>query len=217
MGYYFRTNLSCTNPELIESGSTFNQKTYSEIIGTNGNEIHYINWKATMYDEVIELSIQNPGEEFYISCWYDDFYSSTKYTGVIKNGEYHETKVEPIYMFSYPSNLKVDSKLIDEFVQKITQYLDDVKYYKEDSDKIVYYNLPDNSPNKNGLKSYITFTWETEDHRFIAENKHDQLIEIKYESKDKENLKRLKRENEILKEQVNDTSEYPELPFQKII
>ena len=166
-----------------------------------------------MYTEVEELSLLYPEEEFFITSWNDsDYYDRKRYTGVFINGDYEETKVEPEYTFFGPSEQNVDSTLINEFVQKMSKFIDKAISQKDDPSSVTNYLIPDNSQDKDGFKTYITFQWETEDHRFIAENKHGYMIEIQYESKDKENLERLRLDNKILMEQINKKDD-DNLPF----
>ena len=213
MGYTYRTNLSCTNPELLASGSTFNQTTKSEIIKIKGNEVHYHTYCDTMYDELLELSIKYPKEKFFITYWDDDYYSCEQHSGVFSEGIYHETTIDPKYRFQYSKNTGADQNLVDEFIDKISKYLDAKKYQKDHSDPMIYYQIPNAEECHDGLKASVKYIWETEDHRFIGENIYYHVIEISYENKDKENLKRLKLENENLKHQLDDTIGFDDLPF----
>ena len=214
MGYYYRTNLTCTDPDLIASGSTFNQKIiYYEIIGTKGSEIQYISRIGPLHDEVIKLSLQHPNEEFHITTWNNsEILFCKKYTGVIHNGEYKETQIEPRYVIVGPQIGQVDNSLVVQFREKLSKYLEKVKKGSKGSDNRIHYNIPDPNITFDGLKVIAKFIWETEDHRFIAENKHGYMIEIKYESKDKENLERLRLDNKILMEQINKKDD-DNLPF----
>jgi len=62
--------------------------------------------------------------------------------------------------------------------------------------------IHDNELQEDDLRSYLTFAWETEDHRFTGINRYDYLIEISYENKDKENLEHLRNEVTLLKEKL---------------
>lgn len=213
MSDYTITILSCTNPELLASGSTFNQSTKSEIAKIKENEVHYHTFRNTMYDELLELSVKYPKEKFFVKYWDDDIYSCEQHSGVFSEGKYHETSIDLQYSFHVDRSIDVDRELVDEFIGKISKYLDSIKYQKNHSDPMIYYNIPNAGESHDGLKASVKYIWETEDHRFIGENIYFHVIDISYENKDKENLKRLKFENMELKHQLDNPRGFDEVPF----
>ena len=213
MSDYARLTLASTKPEILASGSTFNQNTKSEIVEINNSVVHYRASRKEMYDEIIELSKEYPDEKFFITYWDDDFYVPNEYSGVFFDGTYHKTTIKPLYRFQIDVNIDVDRQLVDEFLEKIFNYLDEKKYKKDNSDPKIYYHVPNVEEVNDGLKASLKFTWETEDHRFIGENIHSRVIKISYENKDKENLEKLKSENSYLRQQLDSPIEYQDLPF----
>lgn len=214
MSDYSRTNLTCTRPEIIASGCTFVQASDSELIGNKGNEMHFTTHGDNMHEELLKLSIEHPGESFSARTWNDsDYYYRIIYTVTYKNGHYQEINSEPGYVFCGPSLDSVDDSLSEEFQQKILCFLKEINPPKLFSQGSEEEEFPKGQYLKDGLRAYITFERETEDHRFIAENKHGYMIEIKYQSKDKENLKRLRLDNEILRKQLNESDDYDNFPF----
>jgi hypothetical protein len=211
MGYSYRTNLRCTRPELIASGSTFAQSTYSEIIEKVEDEIHFITRAGDIHEDLKKLSKQHPDVSFTAKTWNDcDFYDRTIWTIVHKNGDYKQIDATPEYVFLGPGEPECDESLSEEMRNKVSHFLDEIKphtLFSESGDSSQYYG--------DGLRAYFSFIWETEDHRFIAENKHGYMIQIKYESKDKENLERLRVINKSLRAQLNrkDDEGYDGLPF----
>jgi len=138
------------------------------------------------------------------------WYEVLTFTGI---SIYHKTTIKPLYRCQIDGNIDVDRQLVDEFIEKIFNYLDEKKYKKDNSDPKIYYQVPNVEEVNNGLKASMKFTWETEDHRFIGENIHYRVIKISYENKDKENLAKLKSENSYLRQQLDSPIEYEDLPF----
>ncbi len=213
MSEYLRLKLSSTKPEILASGSTFNKSTKLEILKIIGGEVHFDAHKNEMYDEILGLSKEYPDEKFFITYRDYDYYSSYEYSGVFSNGTYHKTTIQPLYLFQTKGKVDVDRELVDEFVDKILKYLDEKKYKKDDTDPMIHYQVPDVEELCNGLKTSVKFIWETEEHRFIGENIYCRVIEISYENKDKENLKRLRNENANLRNQLECQGDFNDLPF----
>lgn len=64
MSYIVRTNLKCTNPELISRGSEFCINSKSEIMGSADGEMHFISRNGGMENDIEELSKKYPDEIF---------------------------------------------------------------------------------------------------------------------------------------------------------
>lgn len=214
MGCYYRTNLRCTKPEIIASGSSFAQSTKSEIINTDENEIHYFTNNDVLHEELLDLSKEHPDVSFTAKTWCDsEYYAQIVWTLIYTNGSYEKVNREPRYLFSWSCTGAVDDSMIEEFRRRISQFLDRSAPHKLFPQKERENKCPSGQYYNDGLIAYVKFIWETEDYRFTAENKHGYLIKIKYESKDKENLKRLRIDNKILREQLNDTNDNFDIPF----
>ncbi len=220
MGYYSRTNLRCSRPELIASGSTLNKKYNSNIIGCNGDAIHFLTRKFFLHEDILKLSEDNPDVTFTAITWNaSEYYEQIVYTIIYSNGKYEEIGSKPNYQVSYPQLSEEATTYCNEFIDKILDFVENYPPH----DLIPQMGNEDHNPSSqfrdNGLEAYLKFTWENEDHRFNAENKHWYLFEINYESKDQENLKRLRTEKDMLKKLRKSDSgnskdqEYDVLPF----
>lgn len=199
MSYRIRTNLKCSNPELISKGSEFSINSKSEILDSQDREMHFFSRFGGMKDDIEELSKKYPDEIFTADMWIDDYYGSDVHTYQIISGVSECTKQRPGYGFSYKSN--VDSVLVKPFMDKISAYLNN--YFSTFESSV--YEIPpihDNELQEDGLHSYLTFAWETENHRFTGINRYDYLIEILYENKDKENVEKLRKDVTRLKEKL---------------
>lgn len=131
--------------------------------------------------------------------WVDDYYGYDIQTDQIISGVSECTKHRPGYVFLHMSN--VDSVPVKTFMDKISAYLDNFTSTFESSVSKIP-PIHDNKMQEDGLQSYLTFAWETEDHRFTGINRYDYLIEISYENKDRENLEKLRNEVTILKKML---------------
>ena len=60
MSYYAYTILECSNPELISSGSTFVNESYSKLLKIQNGKSHFITNKTTMEAEIFEFSKLHP-------------------------------------------------------------------------------------------------------------------------------------------------------------
>lgn len=217
MADWTRTNLSCTNPEIISSGSTFQKNTKSKLLGSNDNIFHYLTERDSMHEEIIELSKVHPNQTFTATTWDDTaYYFRVLYTTVYHRGMHHEINMKPGYVFSYPCML--DEELKRRLIAHIKLYLERIekttynKYGEKDFDLISHKEDID------GFSSYLTITWENEDHRFIATNKCGYMFDIEYKSKDRENLQKLREKLQLQKHEAdacrkksendNDNSEY---------
>ena len=201
MSYRIRTNLKCSNPELISRSSEFSFNSKSDILGSRDGEMHFFSRFGGMQIDIEKLSKKYPDEIFTADMWVDDYYGSDVHTYQIISGVSKCTKQRPGYVFSYKSN--VDSVLVKIFMHKISAYLDNYFSTFESSVSMIP-PIHDNEKQEDDLHSYLTFAWETEDHRFTGINRYDYLIEISYENKDRENLEELRNEVKRLKEKLDE-------------
>lgn len=188
MGYYSRTNLSCTKPELIASGSTFNQNTNSELLEVKDGEAYYRTLKTTMHHEVDELSKLHPEETFTLTLWWDeDYYHCIKCTGIFIEGIYKQIKLEPIYVFLGPEVGAVEDELINRFKDVVMKYVNRIDLIRNDPEEgPVFERLNDQNFFGEDFQSHFQIIWENRKHKFIGTNDFGHLIEIKYERKDPE-------------------------------
>lgn len=186
MGYYSATNLSCTKPELIASGSTFNQNTTSELLEVKDGKAYYRTLKRSMFNEIYELSEMHPEETFTITWWWDDdYYKRVIWTEVFIDGKYKEMKVEPGYVFIPKEDFRVDKALIYRFHEVLLKYVKRIDLIREDpEDGIVFDRLNDQNFFDDDFRSHFQIIWENEDHKFVGTNKDTFDFEIEYEKKD---------------------------------
>lgn len=185
MGYYSITNLSCTNPKILSSGSTYNQNTNSEFLGIENGKSHYRTWKSNMHQEILELSELHPDETFTETWWWDENYlKRILWTGVYFNGKYKELKMEPGYVFIEPSKGIVDDNLVKRFSEHVMLYVERINLIEEDPEKGTKFNFLSHEMDGDGFCSHISITWENADHKFTAINKVGYMINIEYEKKE---------------------------------
>ena len=100
MGWPIETMVSSTNPELISSGSTFIQKNRNDLYKISYGKAYFRSFYGNLEAELIRLSINHPEEVFYTTLWrQEDDYDKIKYSGIYRDGRYHEIAVEPVYSF----------------------------------------------------------------------------------------------------------------------
>jgi hypothetical protein len=105
MSYRVRTNVKCTNPDLIASGSTFNKKWGKFLLVIESDFTQYYCGGDYFNDALFQLSLEYPLETFTGVTWNDsDYYDCMKFTLVIKNGKYKQVKREPCYLYGIRIN-----------------------------------------------------------------------------------------------------------------
>lgn len=185
MGYYSCTKLSCSKPEIIASGSTFNQNTTSELLEVKDGKAIYRTWKRSMLNEIYDLSELHPEETFTTTWWWDeDYYTRTFWTGVFINGKYKEVKVEPGYSFFQDTVRSVDEELINRFKDVLMKYVERINIVREDPEEgIVFDFLNEQNFFDDDFRSHFQIVWENKEHKFTGTNKIGLSFDIKYETK----------------------------------
>lgn len=188
MGYYSSTKLSCTRPELIASGSTFNQNTESELLEVKDGKALYRTWKSSMHNEIEELSRLYPEETFTITWWWnEDYFTRILWTGVFINGKYKEVKEEPGYSFFQNDVGSVDKELINRFQDVLMKYVERINIVREDPDEGTIFDIiNDQNFFDDDFRSHFQIIWENKEHKFTGTNKDGFIFDIKYEMKDPE-------------------------------
>ena len=185
MGYYVRTDLKCTNPELISSGSTFNEEWSHELKEIKNGVTSYCCKKQYLNDAVKELSKSHPTETFTGRTWINDNILEYRiYTAIIKNGIESIVDVEPGYSFLFPP---IDDEeyqsLIEEFKKHVDNYLKRIDLFHKGSDQGFEYNFLNDKVDDNGFKSYYTITWGNDKHIFTATRRYPSLVMVDYQRK----------------------------------
>jgi len=197
MADWTRTNLSCTNPEIISSGSTFYKNTDSILLGSEDNVFHYLTDSSFMHEELIELSKIHPDQTFTATTWEDtEYYDRVIWRVIYHSGKWNEISKKPGYVFTYPINS--DEELTKKFMARINLYLERIERTRHNIKGEKEFDLISHEKDNDGFSSYLTITWENQDHRFIATNKYGYMFEIEYQNKDKENLQKLKEKLNLL-------------------
>src|SRR5665648_1135367 len=108
MTSYLYTIITCTNPVLISSGSTFAQESSSELIKMNKGSSHFLTRNNTMYSELIRLSIKYPEETFICESHLDGtYYDRVIYSYEYRNGTRKDLGIRPGYMFFWTSDCTI--------------------------------------------------------------------------------------------------------------
>ena len=69
MSYRVRTNVKCTNPDLIASGSTFNKKWEKFLLGIESGYTQYYCGGEYINDALFQLSMEYPHDTFTGVTW----------------------------------------------------------------------------------------------------------------------------------------------------
>jgi hypothetical protein len=185
MGYYMQTNVSCTNPEILSSGSTFNQKWGNILMESKNGVAYYYCRKEYLNDAIVELSKQHPDVTFTGVTWRDDdFQDSVEFTSIIKNGKEEVVKIAPHYQILFPV---IDddeyNRLSIRFGDHIELYLNRLDIIKDDPIEGQVIDILNDKKDEEGFKSYITITWENDKHRFTATKRYTSQVMVGYEKK----------------------------------
>jgi hypothetical protein len=185
MGYYTQTNVSCTNPEILSSGSTFNQKWGDFLMQSKNGVAYYYCRKEYLNDAIIELSKENPAVTFTGVTWNDsDYYDCIKYTLIIKNGKYKIVKYEPEYQYFFPIIEDDEYKrLAERFREHIDLYLKRLDIVNDDPVERELIDFLNDKEDNEGFKSYCTITWENDEHLFTATKRFTSHIIVDYKRK----------------------------------
>jgi hypothetical protein len=184
MGYTRGTKVTCTNPDILASGSTFNIEWADSLLEIKNGVAFYICPKEYLNDALIELSKQHPDVTFSGVTWTDDdFETSIDFTFVLNDGIREFLNEAPHYQILFPV---IDddeyNSLAPKFVEQINKYLQRLDIVRVDTEEIVFDFLNDKE-DKDGFKSYYTITWENNEHRFTATKRYTSQIIVGYEKK----------------------------------
>ena len=185
MGYNRGTRVSCTNPGIIASGSTFNQEWGNFILGIENGETTYLCRKEYLNDAIVELSKQHPDVTFTGVTWTDDdFEDCVEFTSIIKNGKEHVVNMAPHYQILFPVIEDDDYKaLTSRFKEVIDLYLNRIDIVREDPDEGVVFDFLNDKKDAEGFKSYYTIMWENDEHIFSATKRYTSQVIVGYEKK----------------------------------
>ena len=185
MRYYRGTRVTCTDPDLIASGSTFNQEWKDFILAIKNGETIYHCRKEYLNDAIVELSKQHPDVTFTGVTWTDDdFEDCVEFTSIIKNGKVDVVNMAPHYQILFPVIDDAEyNSLIDRFKEHIDQYLKRLDIVREDPEDGVAFDFLNDKKEKDGFKSYYTITWENDEHRFTATKRYTSHVIVGYEKK----------------------------------
>jgi hypothetical protein len=214
MGYDVRTNLSCSNPEVISSGSTFNQEWAKNLMEIDGGVFKYYSRGYYLHDNIAALSKQYPDETFTGITWNDsDIYDRIKYTLIYKNGECKQVNCEPGYVYGvYNDNYyEMPTDLFERFKKHLHRYIERIDIVREDIEEGVVFDFLNNKPDEDGFMSYYTIIWENDEHKFTATRRFTSQIAIKYEKKEPLPGRHLEKDKELVEASHDDL--YDDLPF----
>jgi hypothetical protein len=208
MGYYRGTRVSCTKPELLASGSTFNQKWADFIVSIMSGVTYYHCRKEYLNDAIVELSKQHPDVTFTGVTWTDDdFQDSVEFTSIIKNGKEEEVKIAPHYQILFPV---IDddeyNRLSIRFGDHIELYLNRLDIIKDDPIEGQVIDILNDKKDEEGFKSYITITWENDKHRFTATKRYTSQVIVDYHRKKPESNEHAGNEKDSIKNNPDDKS-----------
>jgi hypothetical protein len=124
MSYYSHTIIECSNPNLINSESTFVKETDSMFHETINGQSHFFTWRNTMDEEIVKLSKRHPEDSFTTEChWDKESPNSLIYKDEFKNGIQKLLGVEPEYFFCRPVNEYPNKKHFETFQNHVLKYL----------------------------------------------------------------------------------------------
>ncbi|MCX6255111.1 MAG: hypothetical protein NTV31_11625 [Bacteroidia bacterium] len=208
MGYYRGTRVSCTNPDLIASGSTFNQEWADFIIGLESGVTIYHCRKEYLNDAIVELSKQHPDVSFTGVTWTDDdFEDSIDFTLIIKNGEFKVVKMAPHYQILFPVIDDEEYKsLTSKFKEQIDLYLNRLDIVREDSKEGVVFDFLNDKVDKDGFWSYYIIVWEDGKQRFTATKRFTSQVTVDYHRKKPDSVGNSGIETDSIKTQQVDKS-----------
>ena len=209
MSYYSYTILECTNPELISSGSTFVRDSKSKLLKIKDGKSHFLTRKDTMDREIIELSMNHPGETFNVKWhWDEDYCDCIIYLYECKNGEFRKLGIEPGYTFVYLSNITVNKEEQLAFQSHVLEYLNRIDLVIEMEGSFTIDKL-NNKKDKKGYESYITITYENDFYKWTATKKWISWIEVTCEKKEPKINPLEEYEKEMEFDLNNDSDELP--------
>lgn len=194
MTNYIYTIITCTNPELICSGSTFVQESASELLKINNGISHFITSNDTMDSELIRLSMKHPQETF--SCeshCENDYYERVIYSYEYLNGTRKDVRIRPEYMFFWTSDCAIpNEEHYLAFRIHVLDYLNRLDIGREDEDGFFIDKLNDEK-DSNGYQSSFTITWANDFYIWTAVKTGISYIRVSV----KENLARINHRQQL--------------------
>ena len=191
MGYCWCTDVRCTNPDLISSGSTFNKKCEEFILSIESGTSKYYCIGQDFNDALFQYSREYPRETFTGVTWNDsDYYDCIKFTLVIKNGEYKQVKCEPCYLYGLRMNgYEIPKGLFERFKKHLKRYIERIDLVHPDPIKGEVFDFLNDKEDQDGFRLYYTITWENDKHKFTATKRFISFIMVEYQKKDSEQNK----------------------------
>jgi hypothetical protein len=176
------TTLSCSNPDLIASGSTFINNNKEQIISSAEDEVEFKHYCGDLFDELKEISNYHPNDRFHLNVFdYLDIHNCVEWELILDNGEFEQLSSKPKYLLSGKKTVEVDSTIKEEFENKIYKFLEKYpphtllpKGENNDSDGAPQYHDGD-------MSVYLTFKWKNKKYEISAKNEFGYLVETKYE------------------------------------
>lgn len=211
MGYNRQTNVSCTNPALIDSGSTFNHEWKDSILKIENGVTYYNCRKEYLNDALFELSKEYPNETFTGVTWNDsDYDDCIKYTLIFKNGEYNVVKMEPEYQYLFPVIENEEcNKLAERFKAHLEIYLKRIDIIKANPVEGTVFDFLNDKKDKDGFSSYYTIVWENDQHKFTATKRFTSLVIMDYQKKEPKLDKILELEEGQDKKEPKGSNNFP--------
>jgi hypothetical protein len=176
------TKVTCTDPEVFASGSTFNMEWADFLYELNNGVALYFCQEDYLNDALIELSMQYPHETFSGVTWNDnDLESAIDLTFIIKNGKRVVLSKTPHYKILFPDKEDEEyNALKDRCREHILQYLYRVDNIKEQSQNGVSFDKLNDEEEDDGFISYFSITWANKEHYFEATKRYTSLIIVHY-------------------------------------
>ena len=180
-----RQKVSCTNPELLATGSTFNQEWVDSIVSIKDGVTFYHCSKTYLNDALAELSRSHPEVTFSGCTWIDDDFEDAKdYTFVLRNGIYEYVDMAPHYQILFPVIEDEEYKsLQSRFVRQIEIYLQRFDIIKKIPEEDIVFDFINDKEDQDGFVSYFTITWENEIHKFTATKRFTSMVIVDYQRK----------------------------------
>lgn len=205
--------VSCTNPELLATGSTFNQEWFDFIVSIEEGLTYYHCSKTYLNDALAELSRSHPEVTFNGCTWIDDDYEDAKdYTFILRNGIYEYVDMAPHYQILFPVIEDEEyNSLQSRFVKQIEIYLQRIDIIKKISEEDIVFDFLNDKADQDGFVSYYTITWENEFHKFTATKRFTSQIIVDYQRKISVKKKELEIKKDLSDKDQDDVS--GNLPF----
>jgi hypothetical protein len=215
-----KTRISCTNPDLIGTGSDFVTDNKDQLIKYEENNVEFEHLGWEFHHQLMDYSMLHPEETFHMNV--DEalnFFSSVDYTLELKDGDYERVDAKPNYYVMEQVDGSIDFVKRSIFTDKLLSFLEAFPPHK----LLPQNNLTDDglSPqcNYDGLEVFLTFKYDDLDFSVRATNESGYFISAKFHLKTDEEKKedqvKIEESNqeftELIKKQID--SIYYERPF----